>query len=103
MKIIKMRNNTSPDSKVKAFFDIAIDVAVGGNIIPGALEIKGFKLIEGEKGMFVGSSSKKYEKDGETKYLDDVWITDPIKQPLIDLAVNEYDPNESVTVDDIPF
>ena len=42
MKIIKMRNNTSPDSKVKAFFDIAIDVAVGGNIIPGALEIKGF-------------------------------------------------------------
>ena len=100
MKIIKYIPNNTPGSKVKAFFDISVDVIVDGNIIPNAFEIKGFKLIEGEKGMFVGSSSKKYEKDGVVKYLDDVWITDPIKDPLMALVLAEADPISSV--DDFP-
>ena len=100
MKIIRYKENNTPDSKVKAFFDLAVDVQVNGNLVPGALEIKGFKLIEGEKGMFVASSSKKYEKDGETKYMDDVWITDPMKGPMLDLVLNHSEP---VTEDDIPF
>ena len=50
--------------------------------------------------MFVASSSKKYEKDGETKYMDDVWITDPMKGPMLDLVLNHSEP---MTEDDIPF
>ncbi len=92
MKIIKYIPNQQPGSKVKAFFDIEVDLAVNGNIIPKAFEIKGFKLIQGEKGFFIGASSKKYEKNGETKYLDDVWIADNIKESLLEIALAEADP-----------
>ena len=92
MRIIKYIPNTQQDSKVRGFFDIEVDLVVNGNIIPKAFEIKGFKLIQGEKGFFIGASSKKYEKDGEVKYQDDVWIADNIKQPLLDLALAEADP-----------
>ena len=98
MKIIKYIPNKS-GGKVKAFFDVSIDMMVDGVLIPGGLEVKGLKLIEGEKGMFIGSPSKKYEKDGETKYLDDVWITDPVKGPLLDLALAQADP----ATDGVPF
>ena len=92
MKIIRYTPNTQPSSKVKGFFDIEVDLIINGNIIPKAFEIKGFKLIQGEKGFFIGASSKKYEKNGETKYLDDVWIADNIKESLIEIALAEVDP-----------
>lgn len=47
--------------KVKAYADVTI-----GN----AITLRGIKLIESEKGDFVAMPTRKYEKDGEDKYLD---------------------------------
>ena len=47
------------NGKVKAYADITV-----GN----AITLRGIKLIAGEEGEFVAMPSRRYEKDGETKY-----------------------------------
>lgn len=49
------------NGKVKAYADVTI-----GN----AITLRGIKLVSGEKGDFVAMPTRKYEKDGEDRYMD---------------------------------
>ena len=83
--------------KIVAFFDIETEEGFG---------IKGFKLVEGNDGRFVGFPSQ--EKDGE--YYDTVWANSELRKELNDLAKKEYEnpseiqaDKEPVVEEEIPF
>ena len=65
--------------KVKAFFDVT--TAEG-------FTIKGFKLVEGVNGAFVGCPS---EKDQSGEYKDKVWMEKDLKNELRDMAKDAYE------------
>ncbi len=97
--------------KIRAFFDLKTD---------DGFIIKGFKLIEGINGMFVGFPSQK-NKDNE--YFDTVIADREVKEKLSQIAIKEYghgimsdapesgysqpsqpvEANDSFSDDDIPF
>ena len=79
MKIERM--NKGEWGKIKAFFDIEVDGFV----------IKGFKLVEGVNGLFVGNPSQK-GSDGE--YHDTVWAEKETKDKLQESAINHYNSEE---------
>jgi len=64
--------------KIRAFLDVRTD---------DGFVIKGFKLVEGINGLFVGFPSQK-GNDGE--YHDTVWAEKEIKDALTQLALKEY-------------
>lgn len=41
------------------------------------LTIKGARLMDGQKGMWIGLPQRQGEKDGETKYFDQMYLTSP--------------------------
>ena len=93
MKIVRMKRGSW--GKIKAFFDL--------ETVEG-FTIKGFKIVDGENGSFVGFPSQ--EKDGE--YHDTVWAEKELKDEVIDLAKSEYDnpsdqTNKKNTIVEIPF
>ena len=55
---IRIQNSGS----LKAFINF-VDTATG-------IEYRDFRLLAGKQGIFVSGPSRKYEKDGETKYID---------------------------------
>ena len=65
--------------KVKAFFDLT---TVEG------ITIKGFKLVEGVTGLFVGCPS---EKDASGADKDKVWMDREVKEELRDMAKDAYE------------
>ena len=79
MKIERM--NKGEWGKIKAFFDIEVDGFV----------IKGFKLVEGVNGLFVGNPSQK-GSDGE--YHDTVWAEKETKDKLQEIAINHHNSEE---------
>ena len=64
--------------KVRAFFDIMTDEG---------FTIKGFKLIEGINGLFVGVPSQKGKDD---EYFDTVFIAPELREELNHLAMQTY-------------
>ena len=64
--------------KVKAFFSVRTEEG---------FIIKGFKLIEGINGMFVGFPSQKGQDD---EYYDTVFAERDLKEKLTQLALKEY-------------
>ena len=84
MKIVRM--NKGSWGKIIAFFDIETEEGFG---------IKGFKLVEGTDGKFVGFPSQ--EKDGE--YYDTVWANAELRKILNELAKSEYDNPSEIQVD----
>jgi len=79
MKIIRMnplKNNGS--GKTVAFFDIQTDEAI---------IIKGFRIINGSKGLFFSSPDEK-GKDG--KYYETVILPKDLKAQLEKMAIEEY-------------
>lgn len=79
MKITRMNVLENSNSKTKAFFDI--ETAEG-------FIVKGFKLVEGPSGLFVGSPSDK-GKDG--KWHDQVTVPAELKEELQNMAMKEYE------------
>ena len=83
--------------KVRAFFDLKTE---------DGFTLKGFKLVEGSSGLFVGFPSKK-NKDGE--YKDTIYADKILKQKINKLALDYYNQGESTNQsgssqsDDIPF
>ena len=86
--------------KVKAFFNV--ETSEG-------FSLKGFKLVEGINGMFVGFPS---QKDKEGEYKDTIFASKELRQKLNDLAISEYgssssSSNSSVSTtsdfDNVPF
>lgn len=83
--------------KVRAFFDLQTE---------DGFTLKGFKLVEGSSGLFVGFPSQK-NKDGE--YKDTIYADKILKQKINKLALDYYNKGESTNQsgpsqsDDIPF
>ncbi len=75
--------------KIRAFFDIATDEG---------FIIKGFKLIEGINGMFVGFPSQKGQ---DNEYYDTVYADKVVKDKLSQIAITEYG-QEAVMPTSIP-
>lgn len=80
MKISRM-NPFNGSGKTVAFFDV--ETSEGFNM-------KGFTLVEGENGLFVGVPSGKGKDD---KYYDKIYIPKELKDQLTDMAVTMF--NES--------
>ena len=76
--MIVERMNKGDWGKVKAFFNVKTSEG---------FSIKGFKLVEGVNGMFVGFPS---EKDKEGEYRDTVFADKQLRQKLNDIAIQEY-------------
>ena len=68
--------------KIKAFFDLQTD---------DEFTIKGFKLVEGANGLFVGFPSQKGNDD---EYHDTVWAEKEVKDQVIELAKSEYESDQ---------
>ena len=83
MKIINMRKGSW--GKLTAFFDVATDEG---------FIIKGFKLVNGINGPFVGFPSQKGNDD---EYYDTVWLTEEVRETVREklnkMAVEEYNKN----------
>ena len=89
MKIINMRKGNW--GKLTAFFDVATDEG---------FIIKGFKLVNGINGPFVGFPSQKGNDD---EYYDTVWLTEEVRESMREklnkMATEEY--NKDVPVEAI--
>ena len=104
---INIRMTKGDWGKTKAYFDATFV----GMSLPFNLTIKGCRLVEGSKGLFVAPPSIKKEVDGETKYDNMVFFGDDTKDKVLKAALDEYnsveetDPNEPVAAakDDLPF
>ncbi len=105
--------------KIKAFFDLETEEG---------FTMKGFKLVQGINGLFVGFPS---QKGGDEEYYDTIWADKELKDTVNKLAIDYYgqdimptdnnissnpaservvtaetttlDTSESMTDDDIPF
>ena len=64
--------------KIRAFFDLQTE---------DRFTIKGFKLVEGINGLFVGFPSQKGSDD---EYYDTVWADRDVKEQVNQLAVKTY-------------
>jgi len=77
MKIERM--NKGSWGKIKAFFDLQTE---------DGFTIKGFKMVEGTNGVFVGFPS---QKNNDDEYHDTVWADKDVKDQVIELAKREYE------------
>jgi len=69
-------------------------------------EMKNFKLVQGENGLFIGAPSQKgTDQEGKDKWYDMVWIPKELNEELLDLVANHIDPEEDMTTQspEIPF
>jgi len=87
MKIERM--NKGEWGKLRAFFDLKTS---------DGFVIKGFKIVEGINGLFVGMPSVQ-NKEGE--YYDSVFADKDLRDELEKLAIREYG-QESVTAPETP-
>ena len=96
MKIERM--NKGDWGKIKAFFDLQTE---------DGFTIKGFKLVEGTNGLFVGFPSQKGNDD---EYHDTVWADKEVKDQVVALVKKEYESSTEqeqelpvMPTEDIPF
>ena len=89
MKISRMAKGEW--SKIRALFDL--ETSAG-------FSIKGFKIVEGSSGLFVGFPNQK-NKDGE--YNDTIFASKELKKKVNKLAIEHYNQSGSSQSDDIPF
>ena len=86
MKIINMRKGSW--GKLTAFFDVVTDEG---------FILKGFKLVNGINGMFVGFPSQKGNDD---EYYDTIWLTEEVRESIREklnkIAVEEYNKDNPV-------
>ena len=64
--------------KIKAFFDLRTEEG---------FVIKGFKLVQGINGLFVGNPSQKGKDD---EYFDTIYAERELKDELSQMAINHY-------------
>jgi len=76
MKIDRMRKGEW--NKVKAFFNVETEEG---------FSMKGFKLVNGANGLFVGFPS---QKDKEGEYRDTIFASKQLRETLNALAIKEY-------------
>ena len=87
----------------KANFNVIVPLTVKTS---EGFEMKNFKLVEGENGLFIGAPSQKgKDQDGNDKWFDTVWIPKELNQELIELVSNHIDPSTDMSSQsaNIPF
>tara|TARA_R110001583_G_scaffold129743_1_gene281583 strand:- start:2058 stop:2339 length:282 start_codon:yes stop_codon:yes gene_type:complete len=92
--IISRMNKVENMGKLMAFFDIQTE---------DDFVIKGFKIVNGSAGLFVGFPSNK-NKDGE--FFDTIFADKTLKQKVNQLALEHYnqgDSSKEKDTDDLPF
>lgn len=89
MKISRMTKGEW--NKVRAFFDLESEEG---------FTIKGFKLVNGNDGMFVGFPSQK-NNDGE--YQDTIFADKMLRQKVNKLALDHYNDGGSNSSENVPF
>ena len=89
MKISRMTKGEW--NKVRAFFDLESEEG---------FTIKGFKLVNGNDGMFVGFPSQK-NNDGE--YQDTIFADKMLRQKVNKLALDHYNDSGSNSSENVPF
>ena len=89
MKISRMTKGEW--NKVRAFFDLESEEG---------FTIKGFKLVNGNDGMFVGFPSQK-NNDGE--YQDTIFADKMLRQKVNKLALDYYNDDSSNSSENVPF
>ena len=96
MKIERM--NKGSWGKIKAFFDLQTE---------DGFTIKGFKMVEGTNGVFVGFPS---QKNNDDEYHDTVWADKDVKDQVTELAKREYESSTEqeqelpiMNNEDVPF
>jgi len=72
------RMNKGEWGKIKAFFDLETEEG---------FTVKGFKLVQGINGLFVGFPSQKGSDD---EYYDTVWADKELRDSLSQLAIDYY-------------
>ena len=84
--------------KIKAFFDLQTE---------DGFTIKGFKLVEGINGLFIGFPS---QKGSDEEYHDTVWAEREVREQLTELAKREYESSTEqeqevpiMKTEDVPF
>ena len=82
MKISRM-NLFDGNSKTVAFFDVETEEG---------FNMKGFTLIEGANGLFIGVPSEKGKDD---KYYDRIYVPKELKEQLSDMAISMYNDMKS--------
>ena len=97
MKIERMAKGNW--GRIVAFFDLTTE---------DGFTIKGFKLVEGTNGKFVGFPSQK--KSDEDEYHDTVWADKEVKDQVSELAKREYESSTEqeqelpvMPTEDLPF
>ena len=78
------RMNKGSWGKIRAFFDLQTEEG---------FTIKGFKLVDGIKGMFVGFPS---QKGSDNEYRDTVWAGKDLKFSLSAIASRVYESPDGV-------
>tara|TARA_Y100000114_G_scaffold155957_1_gene181514 strand:+ start:148 stop:426 length:279 start_codon:yes stop_codon:yes gene_type:complete len=81
-------------NKVKAFFDLETEEG---------FTIKGFKVVQGNDGMFVGFPSQKNKDD---EYKDTIFADKVLRQKVNQLAIEHYNSggsNQTKEDEDLPF
>ena len=67
-------------------------------------EMKGFKLIEGQNGLFIGAPSVKgKDETGEDKWYEQVWIPKELNQDLINMVSQHLDASDLTADNVVPF
>jgi DNA-binding cell septation regulator SpoVG len=89
MKVAEIRKAGS-SSKIKAYFNV---------ITEDNITIKGFKLADGSKGLFVAMPSEQDHKD-KKKYWDRVVMSKDMRDELLRLVLPEYEKLGSGDTDD---
>jgi len=91
MKIVNLRKYNQ-SSSLKAFFDV--ETSEG-------MVVKGFKIVQGSNGLFVGNPSEYSKKD--EKYYDRVFVPKELKEKLEKLAIDEYGGGDTLDETVLPF
>lgn len=71
-----------PDGKCKAFADVHINISG-----EGSLQLRGFSVVDGKKGLFVLPPSKK----GDSRYFPTLELAGPIRTRIEAAILQEYE------------
>lgn len=92
---IKVKTVKNPRGKIMAFASLVID---------DVLEVDGFKVIDGSKGLFVSAPQHKgKDKEGNDAWFEDVrfigdeTVRDTVKTEIYQAIINEYNKNQGTS------
>ena len=85
------RMNKGSWGKIRAFFDLRTEEG---------FTMKGFKLVEGINGLFVGFPSQKGSDD---EYYDTVWADRDLKDQVSQLAIKSYGQDVMTPVSEMEY